>query len=250
MIIEVKQPCFFIDENNPEVVSYDNHTSVLYKFFKIIRHWISAYPAPIDNKRLFLVQTFPFGFPDLKEDEILYRYKENRGVIRNRFGKKSAKEYLQEIQKQLNNPNSNKWTDDIITLGKNFFEDELRKLQSCYEFSNCEITFTNEKKDDEFFIILDENTKLVGKLEIREIGLTCKTYKSMNEYKVKDALLYPIIYDPDDFSPYRKAVIRINVEDLEKEKKRLHNLIDDIFKDSSKYDAPYEQNVFIKGRRI
>jgi len=60
MIIEVKRPTFLLDKNNPTKVSYINEKG--------------------DNWKAIIVQTYPHGFPELKENEILYKYK-NRGYI-------------------------------------------------------------------------------------------------------------------------------------------------------------------------
>jgi hypothetical protein len=60
MIIEVEQPAFLLDKNNPTKVSYNNEEG--------------------DNWKSIIVQTHLHGFPELKEDEILYKYK-NRGYI-------------------------------------------------------------------------------------------------------------------------------------------------------------------------
>ena len=60
MIIEVEQPAFLLDKNNPTKVSYNNEEG--------------------DNWKSIIVQTYLHGFPELKEDEILFKYK-NRGYI-------------------------------------------------------------------------------------------------------------------------------------------------------------------------
>jgi len=63
MIIEVKQPAFLLDKNNHEKVSYSNEIG--------------------DNWTSIMVGTYQFGFPKLKEGEILYKYSANRGYITN-----------------------------------------------------------------------------------------------------------------------------------------------------------------------
>jgi hypothetical protein len=60
MIIEVEQPAFLLDKNNPTNISYNNEDG--------------------DNWKSIIVQTYLHGFPPIKEDEILYKYK-NRGYI-------------------------------------------------------------------------------------------------------------------------------------------------------------------------
>jgi hypothetical protein len=60
MIIEVEQPAFLLDKNNPTKISYNNEDG--------------------DNWKSIIVQTYLHGFPPLKEDEILYKYKD-RGYI-------------------------------------------------------------------------------------------------------------------------------------------------------------------------
>jgi hypothetical protein len=62
MIIEVEQPTFLLDKNNPMNVSYKNEEG--------------------DNWKSIMVSTYLNGFPPLKEGDILYKYK-NRGYIQN-----------------------------------------------------------------------------------------------------------------------------------------------------------------------
>jgi hypothetical protein len=61
MIIEVEQPTFLLDKNNPMNVSYKNEEG--------------------DNWKSIMVSTYLHGFPPLKEGDILYKYKDNRGYI-------------------------------------------------------------------------------------------------------------------------------------------------------------------------
>ena len=63
MIIELERPYFLLDKNNPTKVSYIDED------------------LDKDNWKIIFVQTYLHGFPEIKEDEILYRYKENRGYI-------------------------------------------------------------------------------------------------------------------------------------------------------------------------
>jgi hypothetical protein len=60
MIIEVEQPAFLLDKNNPTNISYNNEDG--------------------DNWKSIIVQTCLHGFPSIKDDEILYKYK-NSGYI-------------------------------------------------------------------------------------------------------------------------------------------------------------------------
>ena len=61
MIIEVQQPVFLLDTNDPINISYKNEES--------------------DNWKPIVVQTYLYGFPELKENQILYKYTEHRGYI-------------------------------------------------------------------------------------------------------------------------------------------------------------------------
>ena len=61
MIIEVEQPTFLLDKNNPMNVSYSNEEG--------------------DNWKSIIVGTYLHGFPPLKEGDILYKYKDNRGYV-------------------------------------------------------------------------------------------------------------------------------------------------------------------------
>ena len=58
--IQVTQPTFLINLDNPTEVSY----------------------VPMEgNWKSIIVETYLHGFPEIKDDEILYVYKENRGYI-------------------------------------------------------------------------------------------------------------------------------------------------------------------------
>jgi hypothetical protein len=58
--IQVTQPTFLINLDNPTEVSY----------------------VPMEgNWKSIIVQTYPYGFPKIKDDEILYTFTENRGYI-------------------------------------------------------------------------------------------------------------------------------------------------------------------------
>jgi hypothetical protein len=58
--IQVTQPTFLINLDNPTEVSY----------------------VPMDgNWKSIIVQTYQHGFPELKDDEILYVFKEDRGYV-------------------------------------------------------------------------------------------------------------------------------------------------------------------------
>ena len=62
--IQVTQPTFLINLDNPTEVSYE----------------------PMDgNWKSIMVQTYLHGFPEIKDDEILYVLTENRGYIRKRY---------------------------------------------------------------------------------------------------------------------------------------------------------------------
>jgi thymidylate synthase len=59
--IQVTQPTFLINLDNPTEVSY----------------------VPMDgNWKFIIVQPYPCGFPEIKDDEILYTFTENRGYIK------------------------------------------------------------------------------------------------------------------------------------------------------------------------
>ena len=59
--IQVTQPTFLINLDNPTEVSY----------------------VPMEgNWKSIIVETYQHGFPEIQDDEILYVYKENRGYIK------------------------------------------------------------------------------------------------------------------------------------------------------------------------
>jgi hypothetical protein len=72
--IDVSMPVFLINLENPEEVSYEWKDGI--------------------NWKQICVSTYAFGFPELKDDDILYKYKENRGYIYNKEN---------EERKKLNN---------------------------------------------------------------------------------------------------------------------------------------------------
>jgi hypothetical protein len=59
--IKVTQPTFLINLDNPTEVSYESREG---------------------NWKSITVSTYQYGFPEVKDDEILYVYKENRGYIK------------------------------------------------------------------------------------------------------------------------------------------------------------------------
>jgi len=60
MIILVKQPTFLINLNNPTEISYE----------------------PKEGKwKTIVSQTYQFGIPEPKENEILYKFSDKRGYI-------------------------------------------------------------------------------------------------------------------------------------------------------------------------
>lgn len=64
MIIEVKQPMFIIDINNPVNVFYQYNENEIN-----------------DNCKYIIVQIFAQGFPPIEKNQILYKYNNNRGYI-------------------------------------------------------------------------------------------------------------------------------------------------------------------------
>lgn len=61
-IIEVTRPVFIINLDNPREFSYDAEDSD-------------------ENWKTVMVQNYTFGFPELKKNQILFKYTENRGYI-------------------------------------------------------------------------------------------------------------------------------------------------------------------------
>lgn len=68
MIIEVEQPMFMLNKNNPEIVSYKTESG--------------------DNWRAIIVEEFPYGFPELKQNEILFKYKKRGFIYKETINKK------------------------------------------------------------------------------------------------------------------------------------------------------------------
>lgn len=61
-IIEVTRPVFIINLDNPREFTYNAEDSD-------------------ENWKTVMVQNYTFGFPELKENQILFKYTENRGYI-------------------------------------------------------------------------------------------------------------------------------------------------------------------------
>ena len=78
--IQVTQATFFINLDNPTEVSYEPMEG-----------------EPMNgNWKTIIAQTYPQGFPEIKDDEILYVYKDNKG-----YGTKGSRGYI--LNKQSNN---------------------------------------------------------------------------------------------------------------------------------------------------
>jgi len=61
-IIEITRPVFLINLDNPREFTYNAEDSG-------------------ENWKTIIVQNYTFGFPELKENQILFKYTENRGYI-------------------------------------------------------------------------------------------------------------------------------------------------------------------------
>jgi len=61
-IIEITRPVFLINLDNPREFTYNAEDSG-------------------ENWKTIMVQNYTFGFPELKENQILFKYTENRGYI-------------------------------------------------------------------------------------------------------------------------------------------------------------------------
>ena len=61
-IIEITRPVFLINLDNPREFTYTAEDSG-------------------ENWKTIMVQNYTFGFPELKENQILFKYTENRGYI-------------------------------------------------------------------------------------------------------------------------------------------------------------------------
>jgi hypothetical protein len=61
-IIEITRPVFLINLDNPRELTYTAEDSG-------------------ENWKTIIVQNYTFGFPELKENQILFKYTENRGYI-------------------------------------------------------------------------------------------------------------------------------------------------------------------------
>lgn len=109
-------------------------------------------------------------------------------------------------------------------------------------------------------IIVGEKEILEGDLEIFSIGLSVKFYKekfSFNPYDNREPILYPTLYNPDNFEPYRKLLLDFPVEtphNLSNEdakkmiKEKLIKDIDKVLEKPQNYAPPANQLLVIRGR--
>ena len=109
--IQVTQPTFLINLDNPTETSY----------------------VPMEgNWKTIISQTYLNGFPEIKDDEILYIYKNNRGYIyKNNIG------YIAKMS--TNNEKCNQIIDDVYkSYVKSFFEGQLKEnyTSSGYDFDD------------------------------------------------------------------------------------------------------------------
>jgi hypothetical protein len=109
--IQVTQPTFLINLDNPTETSY----------------------VPMEgNWKTIISQTYLNGFPEIKDDEILYIYKNNRGYIYKNNGGYIAK-------MSTNNEKYNQIIDDVYkSYVKSFFEGQLKEnyTSSGYDFDD------------------------------------------------------------------------------------------------------------------
>ena len=109
--IQVTQPTFLINLDNPAETSY----------------------VPMEgNWKTIISQTYPNGFPEIKDDEILYIYKNNRGYIYKNNGGYIAK-------MSTNNEKYNQIIDDVYkSYIKSFFEGQLKEnyISGGYDFND------------------------------------------------------------------------------------------------------------------
>jgi hypothetical protein len=109
--IQVTQPTFLINLDNPTETSY----------------------VPMEgNWKTIISQTYLNGFPEIKDDEILYIYKNNRGYIY-----KNNRGYIAKMS--TNNEKYNQIIDDVYkSYVKSFFEGQLKEnyTSSGYDFDD------------------------------------------------------------------------------------------------------------------
>jgi hypothetical protein len=108
--IQVTQPTFLINLDNPTETSY----------------------VPMEgNWKTITSQTYLNGFPEIKDDEILYIYKNNRGYI--------YKNNIGYIATSTNNEKYNQIIDDVYkSYIKSFFEGQLKEnyISGGYDFDD------------------------------------------------------------------------------------------------------------------
>jgi hypothetical protein len=138
--IQVTQPTFLINLDNPTETSY----------------------VPMEgNWKTIISQTYLNGFPEIKDDEILYIYKNNRGYI---------------AKMSTNNEKYNQIIDDVYkSYVKSFFEGQLKEnyTSSGYDF------------DDYYYGIMDVQNFLGwpqdGPISQKEFINKCKTDSEFSE---------------------------------------------------------------------
>jgi hypothetical protein len=107
MIIDVIKPVFLINLDNPKEITYNVNE--------------------IGNWKSIIVETYNYGFPNINENEILYKYTENRGYImkieNDQFDSLNEKQ-LESLERGLSDLKNNR----VMTSNK-FWKELLSKKE-------------------------------------------------------------------------------------------------------------------------
>lgn len=169
-------------------------------------------------------------------------------------------EFLREKFPTMESFPKNSWGE--YHLDRNVLELLKDDLQKCDEFKNASLVFPQlpvvQDVDEQSIVVtmanylLHDDTFFGGKCYLYSINLTPELYDPFTIYEaVKDGCtITPVMYDPTNFKPFKKIVIRQELDDdngtyLNRED--LHRKIDQMLDNQSEYQMLGNRGIMIRG---